>query len=84
MWIMEWLGNLSLLLTWSLRHGHVYANVFDGSMITTIFYFWYYVLIPNLYLMNTGHNKDLIIHEGLVSTIQNGLRIPLDMKIYQY
>ena len=84
MWIMEWLGNLSLLLTWSLRHGHVYSNVFDGTMITTIFYFWYYVLIPNLYLMNTGHNKDLIIDEGFVSTIRNGLRIPLDMNIYQF
>ena len=42
---------------------------------------WFYVILPNLYLMNTAHNKDRIIDDGLLSTIKNGLVLPLGLNI---
>ena len=43
--------------------------------------FWYYLLLPNLFLMNTSHNKDRIIDDGFINTIKNGLRIPINLNI---
>ena len=37
--------------------------------------------MPNLFLMNTAHNKDRIIDDGLLSTIKNGLVLPLGLNI---
>ena len=41
----------------------------------------YFVILPHTYLMNTSHNKDRIIDEGLTNTIRNALAIPFDIKM---
>ena len=39
---------------------------------------WYYVVLPNAYLMNTSHNKDRIIDDGLGAVLRNALGSPFD------
>ena len=76
MWLAEWLANLTVMITWFLS-----PDLQLRLTRTTVVLFWYYVLLPNLYLMNTAHNKDRIIDDGLLSTIKNGLNLPLGLNI---
>lgn len=41
---------------------------------------WYYVILPNMYLMNTPHNKDRVIDDGFWNTVRNGLGLPFNLK----
>ena len=74
MWIFEWLANVLLSVAWFIfglrRHG-------TGLMVIG----WYYILLPNFFLMNTPHNKDRIIDDGFKNTIRNGLRLPFNISM---
>ena len=39
----------------------------------------FYVVLPHSYLMNTAHNKDRIIDEGLKNIIKNAISMPFDV-----
>ena len=41
---------------------------------------WYYVILPHTYLMNTSHNKERIVDDGLWTTVKNAVRFPIDVK----
>ena len=75
MWLAEWLGHATVLFAWPLSADSPSARKIMVLFITL----WFYVLLPNLFLMNTAHNKDRIIDDGLLSTIKNGLVLPLGL-----
>ena len=37
----------------------------------------YHLLLPYTFLMNTSHNKNLVVDDGWVTTIQNTLILPI-------
>ena len=39
----------------------------------TLSLFWFHVMLPYVFLMNTSHNKNLVIDDGWLNTIQNTL-----------
>ena len=39
----------------------------------TLSLFWFHVMLPYVFLMNTSHNKKLVIDDGWLNTIQNTL-----------
>ena len=69
-WMLEWMANLTTVL----------ASYF--ALKLTIFpeyaLIWYYVVLPYTYLMNTSHNKRLIIDDGMATVVRNALRPPVD------
>ena len=42
----------------------------------------FYVVLPHSYLMNTAHNKDRIIDEGLKNIIKNAISMPFDVSSF--
>ena len=69
-WIFECIGYVICHILFSFTS---YQYIFS--------LFWYHLLLPNFFLMNTSHNKDRIIDDGFVNTIRNGLRIPINLNI---
>ena len=76
-WLAEWLGTVTMLVTLRLVGDSPSAR----KCMVLFAELWFYVILPNLYLMNTAHNKDRIIDDGLLSTIKNGLVLPLGLHI---
>ena len=65
-YILETVGQLSVCVLWLI--------IGQEEVGTTLAVVLYYVVIPYTFLMNTSHNKSLIIDEGWMNTIQNVLR----------
>ena len=65
-WIFEWIANASIYLCWALAP--------EVTILMAII--WYYIFLPHIFLMNTSHNKDLIIDDGLKTTILNACKLP--------
>ena len=42
---------------------------------------WYYIFLPHIFLMNTSHNKDLIVDDGLKTTILNACKLPFQFQL---
>ena len=74
-WILEWVANTSIVIAWVFASR--YTKTFPEFAL-----FWYYVILPNTYLMNTSHNKDLIIDDGLKTTIRNAFGAPFQFKLF--
>ena len=74
-WILEWVANISIVIAWVFASK--YTNTFPEFGL-----FWYYLVLPNTYLMNTSHNKERIIDDGLKTTIRNAFGAPFDFKLY--
>ena len=75
MWLAEWLWHIIVIITANLS-----ADASSAREIMVLFIQCYtFILMPNLFLMNTAHNKDRIIDDGLLSTIKNGLVLPLGL-----
>ena len=71
-WILEWVANLTIYVGWIFS--------FMGISLE-LYVLWYYVILANTFLMNTSHNKNCILDDGLMNTIWNGLGIPFDLKM---
>ena len=41
---------------------------------------WYYLILPHTFLMNTSHNKDLIVDNGWKTTLRNALSLPISFR----
>ena len=65
-WILEWIANATIYLCWVLAP--------ELTILMAIM--WYYIFLPHIFLMNTSHNKDLIIDDGLKTTISNACKLP--------
>ena len=76
-WILEWVGTLFLVFLWWLVASRG-INMFLEFVIVV-----FYVILPHSFLMNTAHNKDRIVDEGLKNIIQNALHVPFDLSIFK-
>ena len=71
LWILETLANVSIIIVWMFIYGKTTFETLTLSMLL------YYVILPNSFLMNTSHNKHLIVDNGLWNTIRNATGLPL-------
>ena len=74
-WIMEFCANICIIIVWAI----VYGKTTFATLTTNIM--WYYVILPHIFLMNTSHNKDLVVDQGWKTTIQNALSLPLPFNL---
>ena len=70
-YILESVANVSILVTWTL----VVHKSNDLPRMLSIL--WYHLFLPYTFLMNTSHNKNLVVDDGWVTTIQNTLILPI-------
>ena len=75
-WILEWVGYLLIIILWAIGALLKVDILLDAIIVV------YYVMLPHCYLMNTSHNKDRIIDEGLKNIIKNVFHIPFDLSIF--
>jgi hypothetical protein len=75
-WVLESFGNMTLIIFWILAR----KNIIDLFLVAV--QFWYYIVLPHTYLMNSSHNKDRIIDEGLKTAIRNAIGMPFNIKWY--
>ena len=69
-WILEWIANASIYICW----------VFAPDVTILMAIMWYYIFLPHIFLMNTSHNKDLIVDDGLKTTILNACKLPFQFQ----
>ena len=68
-YVLEFIANWSIAIVWTLVHG-------SSSEITiTMGLMWFHVILPYIFLMNTSHNKDLLIDDGWWNTLNNTVGI---------
>ena len=66
-YVLEFIANWSIAIVWTLVHG-------SSSEITiTMGLMWFHVILPYIFLMNTSHNKDLLIDDGWWNTLNNAV-----------
>ena len=68
------MGTLILILAWWLQTS-MKVDIFLELVIII-----FYVILPHTFLMNSAHNKDRMIDEGLKNIIRNALNMPFDTK----
>ena len=73
-WIMEFCANICIIIVWALVYGKTSFGTLTVNMI------WYYLILPHTFLMNTSHNKELIVDNGWKTTIRNALSFPFSCK----
>ena len=64
-YILETVGQLSVFVLWII--------IGQKEVGITLAVILYYVVLPYTFLMNTSHNKNLLIDEGWMNTIRNVL-----------
>ena len=75
-WILECFGYFVIVIVWAI------GAFLKVDIILEYIIVVYYVMLPHTYLMNTSHNKDRIIDEGLKTIIKNALHIPFDLSLF--
>ena len=70
------MGTLILIFVWWLE-ASMKIDIFLEMVIII-----YYVILPHTFLMNSAHNKDRMIDEGLTNIILNALNMPFDLKAF--
>ena len=73
-WILEICANVCIIIVWVF----VYGKTTFGTLTTNMV--WYYLILPHIFLMNTSHNKDLIVENGWKATIKNALSLPISFR----
>ena len=66
--IFETVGQVSVFVIWTFLR--------QIEVGVTLALLLFYVLLPYMFLMNTSHNKGLVIDEGWMNTIRNVLGLP--------
>ena len=72
-WILEWIANIFAYICWIL--GPNFTRYFPEVVLI-----WYFIILPHTFLMNTSHNKDLIVDDGLKTTLINAFGIPFSLQ----
>ena len=73
-WILEICANACIIIVWALVYGKTSFGTLTVNMI------WYYLILPHTFLMNTSHNKELIVDNGWKTTIRNAISFPFSCK----
>ena len=64
-YIIESVANVSVWVVWFL----VFQKSNDVSRMLSVL--WYHLILPYIFLMNTSHNKNLVVDDGWETTIRN-------------
>ena len=72
---MESCANVFIIIVWAF----VYRQTTFATL--TINMIWYYLILPHIFLMNSSHNKDLIVDQGWKTTIRNALSLPVAFRL---
>ena len=70
-YVLETVANLSIFIVWIFVHGY------SSEVTVTMGVMWFHVMLPYIFLMNTSHNKNLLIDDGWWNTVKNALGISL-------
>ena len=70
-YILETIANFSIFIVWTIVHGY------SSEVTVTMGVMWFHIVLPYIFLMNTSHNKNLLIDDGWWSTVKNALGISL-------
>ena len=68
-YVLETVANLSIFIVWIFVHGY------SSEVTVTMGVMWFHVILPYIFLMNTSHNKNLLIDDGWWNTFKNALGI---------
>ena len=66
-YLLESVANFSIFAVWFFVHQR------NSNLTLTLGVFWFHVILPYTFLMNTSHNKNLVADEGWWNTIRNTL-----------
>ena len=69
-WILDTIGNISIVIVWVAIHGRTTFGTLTNSML------WYYLILPYCFLMNTSYHKSRIVDNGWKSVILNCVAAP--------
>ena len=69
-YILEWVANFSIAVTW------FFVSKQTSDITLTLSVLWYHVFLPYIFLMNTSHNKQIVIDEGWWNIFRNALGLP--------
>ena len=69
-YVLETVANLSIFIVWIFIHGY------SSEVTVTMGVMWFHVILPYIFLMNTSHNKNLLIDDGWWNTVKNAIGIP--------
>ena len=70
-YILETIANFSIFIVWTVVHGY------SSEVTVTMGVMWFHIVLPYIFLMNTSHNKNLLIDDGWWNTVKNALGISL-------
>ena len=73
-WVLEFFANACIVIVWLFVYGKTNFGTLTINMI------WYYLILPHTFLMNTSHNKDLIVDNGWKTTLRNALSLPISFR----
>ena len=68
-WLLECFANLCIIVVWMF----VYNATSAGT--TTLGMLFYYLILPYTYLMNSSHNRNLVVGNGWRNTFRNAVGI---------
>ena len=74
-YVLETIANLSIFIVWIFVHGY------SSEVTVSMGVMWFHVILPYIFLMNTSHNKSLLIDDGWWNTIKNALGISFSNNI---
>ena len=77
-WIIEICANICIIIAWAVVYGKTTFATLTINMV------WYYLILPHTFLMNTSHNKELIVDNGWKTTIRNALSLPMAFKLKNF
>ena len=70
-YILETAANFSIFVVWLFVHGS------SSEVTVTMGVMWFHVVLPYIFLMNTSHNKNLLIDDGWLNTFKNAVGISI-------
>lgn len=68
-YVLETIANLSIFIVW------VFIQRYSSEVTVTMGVMWFHVILPYIFLMNTSHNKNLLIDDGWWNTVKNAVGI---------
>ena len=75
-YILEVVANLTIFVVWFFIH----QKTSDYALTLSVL--WFHVILPYTFLMNTSHNKNVVLDEGWWNTIRNTLGISAHFRIH--
>ena len=77
-YVVECVANWSIGLFW------IFINKKSSNMTGTLGLFWFHVILPYIFLMNTSHNKNLVIDDGWLTTVKNTFGVSENFSVVSF